>query len=88
VELDGVGRIGVLGLAAVALRQEHRRRRLPRVQRTVLHYHIGKELAMSIFPPLDAGPDAFHPLPGALAAAALRFLEIWLQREISGLVGC
>ena len=57
-ELDGAGRVGVLGLAAVALCQELHRRRLQRVQRAVLHY-LGKELAMSISPPLAAGPDAF-----------------------------
>jgi len=43
-ELDGAGRVGVLGLAAVALCQELHRRRLPRVQRAVLHHHLGQEL--------------------------------------------
>jgi len=43
-ELDGAGRVGVLGLAAVALRQELHRRRLPRVQRAVLHHYLGQEL--------------------------------------------
>ena len=43
-ELDGAGRVGVLGLAAVALRQELHHRRLPRVQRAVLHHHLRQEL--------------------------------------------
>jgi len=88
-ELDGAGRVGVLGLAAVALRQELHRRGLPRVHRAVFHHHLGKELAMSIFAPLAAGPDAFvlflalSPQP-----PFARSPDIWLQREISGLVGC
>lgn len=69
-ELDRAGRVGVLGLAAVALREELHCRRLPRVQRAVLHHHLGQELQHAL--PLATGPDAFvvaahSPEPPSLA---------------------
>ena len=74
-ELDGAGRVGVLGLAAVALRQELHRRGLPRVHRAVFHHHLGKEL------------EHLSSRRRRRRFASLRFVPecLWWRREILGL---
>lgn len=75
-ELDGAGRVGVLGLAAVALREDLHRRGLPRVQRAVLHHHPGNELehlsalARRLLPRRQSPP---HFAPTKILVAALDF---------------